>query len=461
LHNTSICDEMTRQKQAEETLAFEANHDPTTGLPNRSYFDELLASAMQDVVGTTNCVALMYVEIDNFEFLKGTFGRVVVDEMLGEIGAGLAAFRRDGETIARLDDTVFGMMMTAASFDEASVARGNELLEQFHRVSDHGKHRIPVLASIGITFSSEGAKGSSLEAETLVKLGRAAMLEVRSRGGDAIFVADPALKEKTTQQQRIEAALLTGLRDDEFRVEYQPVFEVASGKLVRFEALCRWTSAALGPIPPARFLPIAEQTGLIKAIRRRIFDDALRQAKLWRESGQKIGISVNISPMQFIRPDFIRTVSDALAAAQVPASVLELEITEGIFIRDLNVAVARIRELQRMGVSVALDDFGSGYSSLSYLQRMPIDAVKLDRTMLADLTTEASTVTMVQSVMAMASDLNLRVVAECVDSEEQLEILRLLGCDEAQGFLLGRPESAELAMKRVMEGPVRAMAAMI
>jgi len=247
------------------------------------------------------------------------------------------------------------------------------------------------------------------------------------------------------------------LREDEFRVVFQPQFEVATGRLVRFEALCRWDSAELGTIAPDRFIPIAEQTGLIMEIGRRTMYEALNQAKGWTDSGRRIGIAVNISPMQFMRPDFTQTITEILAATNFPPGLLELEITEGIFIRDLNLAVARIRELQRLGLSIALDDFGTGYSSLSYLQRMPINAVKLDRSFVSELTTDPATVSMVRSVLAMAEALHLRVITEGVETQQQLDILRALGCDEAQGYLLGRPESAELALARVLESPVQAM----
>ena len=255
------------------------------------------------------------------------------------------------------------------------------------------------------------------------------------------------------QRHQIELALLNGLREDEFRVVFQPQFQVATGQLVRFEALCRWDSKELGRIPPDRFIPIAEQTGLIMEIGRRILHEALNQAKNWTNAGRRIGVAVNISPMQFMRPDFTNLIAEVLTQTQFPPELLELEITEGIFIRDLNLAVARIRELQRLGLSIALDDFGTGYSSLSYLQKMPIDAVKLDRSFVSDLTTDPATVSMVRSVLAMAEALHLRVVTEGVETEQQLEILRALGCDEAQGYLLGRPESAEMALQRVIDSP--------
>lgn len=188
--------------------------------------------------------------------------------------------------------------------------------------------------------------------------------------------------------------------------------------------------------------------------------EALRQAKTWTDAGRRIGVAVNVSPMQFMRPDFTHIITEVLAQTQFPPALLELEITEGIFIRDLNLAVARIRELQRLGVSIALDDFGTGYSSLSYLQRMPIDAVKLDRSFVSDLTTDSSTVSMVRSVLAMASALKLRVVTEGVETAQQLEILRTLGCDEAQGYLLGRPETPELALQRVLESPLQSVGAL-
>ena len=470
-HYFSISEEITLQKEAHDRLAYLANYDPVTNLPNRRFFEEQLVTALKPAAGQSNGVALLYLEIDSFDFLKGTFGRTVADEILGELGAHLKAFQQETELIARLDDQVFGMLVCAAPYDEATLVRASELRSIFHRAGETGKHRIPISASIGIAYSGEPSGDSGKHridrpradgnietaasvADTLMKYARAAMFEARSRGGDSIFLADPALQERAAQRHRIESALLRGLRQDEFRVVFQPQFKVSTGKLVRFEALCRWNSSELGPIPPDRFIPIAEQTGLISEIGRRIMHEALRQAKTWTDSGRRIGVAVNISPMQFMRPDFTHTITEVLALTQFPPELLELEITEGIFIRDLNLAVARIRELQRLGLSIALDDFGTGYSSLSYLQRMPIDAVKLDRSFVSDLTTDTGTVSMVRSVLAMAEALNLRVVTEGVETEEQLDILRALGCEEAQGYLLGRPESSEMALRRVLDSPI-------
>ena len=456
----SMSEEITLQRQANDRLAYLANYDPVTNLPNRHFFEEHLTARLDAKVRNAGGVALLYLEIDSFDFLKGTFGRTVADEVLNEIGSGLAAFRRTGEVVGRLDDHVFGMLVTAAPYDEETMHRAGELRAFFQGASETGKHRIPLSASIGIAYSDDGVNdrtsSSESRAETLLKFARAAMLEARSRGGDSIFVADPDLQERAAERQQIELALLRGLRRDEFRVVFQPQFEVATGRLTRFEALCRWESEELGQIPPDRFIPIAEQTGLIMEIGRRILHEALRQAKNWIDSGRRIGIAVNISPMQFMRPDFTHSITEILTILNFPPRLVELEITEGIFIRDLNLAVIRIRELQRLGLSVALDDFGTGYSSLSYLQRMPIDAVKLDRSFVNDLTTDAATVSMVRSVLAMAEALCLRVITEGVETQQQLDILRALGCDEAQGYLLGRPESAEMALQRVLESPILA-----
>ncbi len=464
----SISEEITEQKEAHDRLAWLANYDPVTKLPNRRVFEEQLEEAVQAATGSPENVALLYFEIDSFDFLKGTFGRGVADEILAELGAALMAFQQETEQVGRLDDHIFGMLIRSTPDDDATLARAADLQKIFQRTSQSGKHRIPIAASIGVACTEASCPAHTIhpgthltaaasprtDAESLLKYARAAMFEARSRGGDSIFLADPALQERAAQRHLIESALVKGLRQDEFRVVFQPQFEIATGKLVRFEALCRWNSADLGPIPPDRFIPIAEQTGLITEIGRRIMHEALHQAKTWTDSGRRIGIGVNISPMQFMRPDFLHIVTEALASSQFPPALLELEITEGIFIRDLNLAVARIRELQRLGLTIALDDFGTGYSSLSYLQRMPIDAVKLDRSFVSDLTTDAGTVSMVRSVLAMAGALNLRVVTEGVETEEQLEILRTLGCDEAQGFLLGRPESAEMALRRVLNSPL-------
>jgi len=471
-HYFSITEEITLQKEAHDRLAYLANYDPVTNLPNRRFFEEQLVAALKPVPGRSKGVALLYLEIDSFDFLKGTFGRTVADEILGELGVQLKAFQQETELIGRLDDHIFGMLAGAAPYDEATLVRAGELRSIFHRAGETGKHRIPISASIGIAYSSESPANAvradsygdapfATDADTLMKYARAAMFEARSRGGDSIFLADPALQERAVQRHRIESALLRGLRQDEFRVVFQPQFQISTGKLVRFEALCRWNSSELGPIPPDRFIPIAEQTGLITEIGRRIMHEALRQAKTWTDSGRRIGVAVNISPMQFMRPDFTHAITEVLALTQFPPALLELEITEGIFIRDLNLAVARIRELQRLGLSIALDDFGTGYSSLSYLQRMPIDAVKLDRSFVSDLTTDAGTVSMVRSVLAMAEALNLRVVTEGVETEEQLDILRTLGCEEAQGYLLGRPESSEMALRRVLDSPMQTIGALV
>ena len=445
----SMSEEITQQRKANDRLAFLANFDPVSNLPNRHFFEEHLAASLRSKAGNSDGVALMYLEIDSFDFLKGTFGRNVADEVLGEIGRDLEAFRRTGEMVGRLDDHVFAVLVSAAPYDEATMARAGELRTIFHRAGETGAHRIPLSASIGIAYSDPGQ-----EAETLLKYARAAMQEARSRGGDSIFVADPSLQERAAQRHQIELALLRGLREDEFRVVFQPQFEIATGKLVRFEALCRWNSAELGTIPPDRFIPIAEQTGLIMEIGRRILHEALRQAKSWTDSGRRIGIAVNVSPMQFMRPDFTNLIAELLTQLNFPPSLLELEITEGIFIRDLNLAVVRIRELQRLGLTIALDDFGTGYSSLSYLQRMPINAVKLDRSFVSELTSDAATVSMVRSMLAMAEALGLRVITEGVETQQQLDVLRALGCDEAQGYLLGRPETAEMAQQRVLDSPL-------
>jgi PAS domain S-box-containing protein/diguanylate cyclase (GGDEF)-like protein len=460
----SLSEEFTLQRKANDRLAFLANFDPVTDLPNRRCFEGHLAAALTAQAGMASGVALLYLAIDSFDFLKGTFGRTVADEVLSEIGASLAAVRRPGEILGRLDDNVFGLLVAAAPYDEATLGRAGELQAIFHRAGETGQHRIPLSASIGIAYSEIKAgdagevesSGSDLPADSLLKFARAAMMEARARGGDSIFVADPSLQERAAERHQIELALLRGLREDEFRVVFQPQFEIATGKLVRFEALCRWNSAELGIIPPDRFIPIAEQTGLIMEIGRRIMDEALRQAKTWTDCGRRIGIAVNISPMQFMRPDFTHVLTEILTLSSFPPELLELEITEGIFIRDL--AVARIHELRKLGLTVALDDFGTGFSSLSYLQRMPINAVKLDRSFVSELTTDTATVSMVRSVLAMAEALHLRVITEGVETEEQLQILRELGCDEGQGYLLGRPESAEMALQRVMESPLAIVA---
>ena len=452
-HFFSISEEITQEKEALERLVFLASSDPVTNLPNLYSFEQELASACHPDRTHLGALTLILVQADGFDFIKQAFGRTVAEEVLTEIGTRLAHIRNPNEFIARIDSDIFACLVQSNDFKFEATVRAEELRHAFREVSEQGKHQVPLAANIGIAFSN----GTQPEPSTLLKFARAAMNEARSHGGDSIHIADPALEMRAAERHRIETALFKGLRSEELSTVFQPEFNIATGQLLRFEALSRWTSAELGLIPPESFIPIAELSGLISEIGNRVLVDSIRIAGAWVASGFQIGVSVNISPLQFMRPDFTESIRKLLSGSGFPPHLLELEITEGVFIRDLNHASSRILELQQLGVSVVLDDFGSGYSSLGYLRRMPIDAVKLDRSFLSAMhqgsVLDKASVSMLKSVLDIASALDLRVVIEGVETESQLDILRSLGCLEAQGFLLGRPESAELATQRVLRSP--------
>jgi EAL domain-containing protein (putative c-di-GMP-specific phosphodiesterase class I) len=254
------------------------------------------------------------------------------------------------------------------------------------------------------------------------------------------------MREQARDRRKIENCLRAALARNEFSVSYQPLYELGHGNLVRFEALCRWSSPELGEVSPSRFVPVAEECGLIGELGEFVLREAVRQARHWMDAGSYAGVAVNVSAIQFANPSFVETVKETLFGAGLPPERLELELTESVILRNIEQGILKIDELRELGIRVAVDDFGTGYSSLSYLQKMPVYSVKIDRSFVADIDSNERSVSMIRSVIAMAHAVGLVVVTEGVETPSQLALLRDLGCDEVQGFLLGEPVPALSAL---------------
>jgi EAL domain-containing protein (putative c-di-GMP-specific phosphodiesterase class I) len=297
-------------------------------------------------------------------------------------------------------------------------------------------HELFITASMGISiYPRDGANVSALRRNA-----DAAMYEAKQSGKDRVHFYTPALGAVFQARLELEADLRHALDRDELRVHYQPVYTIADRRLTAYEALARWPHPTLGLVPPTRFIPVAEQTGLIIRLGAWVLREACRQCRWWQDHGQpSVSVSVNVSPLQFTRPDFVDTVLGALRDSNLPGGLLELELTESTVLQDMESAGLKMARLREHGIRLSVDDFGTGYSSLGYLPRLPIDTLKIDRFFVAQIGETDTAVPLIEGMISLAHNIGKRVIVEGVETAAQLEILREIGCDEVQGFLLGRP----------------------
>jgi EAL domain-containing protein (putative c-di-GMP-specific phosphodiesterase class I) len=300
-----------------------------------------------------------------------------------------------------------------------------------------------VTASVGISVYPRDA----VDAETLQRNADNAMYRAKSRGKNCFEYFIPEMSASMAQRVEVETCLRRALDRNEFAVHYQPQFDLQNGRLVGQEALLRWTNPKLGSVAPDQFIPIAEENGLIVPIGRWVLEEACRQTSAWRDGGYPLkGVAVNVSAIQFGRADFVPTIGEVLESTGLDPRCLELELTESLVIRDVRESARKMQELRDLGVQISVDDFGKGYSSLSYLQRLPIDILKLDRSFVEEFKSSSGNTSLVQGIVSLAHGLGIRVTAEGVETEQQLELVHHTGCDKVQGFLLGRPSPPASAL---------------
>jgi predicted signal transduction protein with EAL and GGDEF domain len=351
------------------------------------------------------------------------------------------------ELLARIGGDEFTVVKPLTADSGSCEGLTRRILDAFHTPFSGAGEGIRITASIGISHFPEDGENAG----ELCQSADAAMFHAK-RGNREYHVFDISMKHAMVRKLRIQKLILAALERNEFSPCFQPLYDLESGDLVRFEALCRWNSPELGEVPPSEFIPIAEEIGLISEIGLRILREACLQARKWQVDRQHpVQIAVNVSALQFARDEFVENVAETLRTTGLPPELLELEITESVLVREPEESVRKMEVLREMGISLSIDDFGTGYSSLSYLQSMPVNAVKIDRSFTANLGRNTTADTMIKSVIAMGRTLGLRVVTEGVENAGQLDIIRQLGSHEAQGYFMGRPETAALALERVMQ----------
>jgi diguanylate cyclase (GGDEF)-like protein/PAS domain S-box-containing protein len=426
--------------RAEESIRHNALHDPLTGLPNRALFLDRLAHVLARRDAAEEGAAVMFMDIDNFKLINDSLGHDVGDRLLRAIGPRLAAALRPVDTVARFGGDEFVVLCEEVGGGRDALVVADRLQHALGKpfVLDGEEHFLT--ASIGVALATGRYEGP----DELMRDADAAMYRAKDRGRAQSELFDDAMRNRALGRLRMENALRGAIERDELRAYYQPIVSVRDGSITGLEALMRWHHPGLGPVSPIEFIPIAEDTGAIVRLGAWMLDEVCRQSVLWE---QELGvapppISVNLSPRQVAHAELVPTVADALNRNRLDASRLALEITESVLINEADSPWNTLHALRKLGVTLMLDDFGTGYSSLSYLKRFPVDVLKIDRTFVDGLGHEAEDSAIVKAVVGMARALELGVIAEGVETEGQVECLRALGCERAQGFFYGRPGEA-------------------
>lgn len=435
-------EDITEHKKAEEMLNSMAYYDSLTGLSNRILFNDRLALALAQARRTKEMLAVLYIDLDNFKTINDTLGHAVGDHMLQLVGKRLKNCMREGDTIARLggDEFVLLLPQIRSAKDATTVAK--KLLEAFNLPFDLDNRELFITTSIGISLYPYDGK----DAETMLKNADTALYRAKEHGKNNYQLYTSAMNAKAFERLALENSMRRALERTEFVVHYQPQVDLSTGQIVGMEALLRWQHPDLGLIYPSEFISLAEETGLIVSIGNFALKAACRQNKAWQDAGYPpIRMAVNLSAKQFHQHDLAEHIARVLKDTDLSPRFLELEITESVVMKNTMSIESTLYKLKNMGIKVTIDDFGTGYSSLSYLKRFPIDGLKIDRMFIRALATDPNDAAIVKAIIAMAESLNLRVVAEGVETLDQLEYLRSLKCNEIQGYLISRPVPAKEA----------------
>ncbi|MDX2221006.1 MAG: EAL domain-containing protein [Burkholderiales bacterium] len=438
---------ITERKLAEQRIAHMAQHDTLTGLPNRLLLKDRIAQAIFHAQRGKLKVAVMFIDLDRFKNINDSLGHEAGDRLLQTVAKRIRTCLREGDTVSRLggDEFVIVLPEVHGSHDVSIVAaKILETLSQPYHLQGQDLH---ASASIGVALFPEDGE----DADTLMRNADAAMYHAKDSGRANYQFFTEHMNVAAQRRLTLEAELRRALDRNELTLAYQPVYALANGRLVGAEALLRWRHPERGLVSPGDFISVAEDSGLIHLIGEDVLRAACVQARLWQDQGLAIQLSINVSVHQLRRKAFLDQLRTILAATSVDPGLLELEITESLIVEDASEALKTLKTLDELGVRLAIDDFGTGYSGLSYLKRFPIDTVKIDQSFIRDISIDADDAAIVRAIVAMAKSLKLSVVAEGVETGEQLAFLSSLGCDFAQGYLLGRPMDAEAMTAMIAE----------
>jgi len=431
--------------EAHARLHHIAIHDPLTGLPNRNLLKDRLAKSLAERNSAGRTIAVAAIDLDRFSSINHSLGHGVGDGVLIEIAHRLEAAVPAPHTLARVGGDSFGLLIDSVSARMEAHAITSAMLAALEQpFLIHGQE-IRVRLSIGVSVYPDDAR----RGDDLLAHAEAALVTCKRHGGGRVLFFDPSMSDSMQERLALENDLRRALTAGEFEIHYQPQISTRSGRILSVEALLRWRHPTKGLIAPSSFIPLAEQTGLIVPLDAWVLREACRQAGAWLANGLHFKVAVNLSAMQFRCPDILDTIVAAVHGAGLDPRVLEIELTESALMTEPEKSSAALKMLRSMGISIAIDDFGTGYSSLSYLRRLPIDKLKIDRSFIRDLPTSATDESIVRAIVSLAHSVGLQVVAEGVETVEQLESIRGLDCDQWQGYYCCVPQPASELTERL------------
>ena len=441
--------DISARRQTEAQLAYLAQFDSLTDLPNRLLFRDRLAQTIAQAQRTRHPAAVLLIDLDRFKLVNDTQGHAVGDELLKETALRLSQCVRNGDTVGRFGGDEFGVVLSGLGKPGDASRVAQKMLDALARPVVLNGHETYITASVGITLYP----GDGTEPDSLLANADVAMYRAKELGRNQCQYFTQEMNERAQQWMVMGTALRRALECEEFRLYYQPKVDLATGKVCGFEALLRWQHPGRGLVYPLEFIPLLEDTGLIVPVGEWVLQSACAQVKAWRDAGlPALPVAVNLSARQFQQKDLESSVRRILREVGVDPSLIQFELTESLLMRDPEGAARTLLSLKELGVRLSVDDFGTGYSSLAYLKRFPLNELKIDRVFVRDIATNPDDAAITLAIISLAHSLGLEVVAEGVETEAQLNLLRLHGCDEMQGFYFARPQTATDCTATLIEG---------
>jgi diguanylate cyclase (GGDEF)-like protein/PAS domain S-box-containing protein len=446
--------DVTDRKAFEQQLRHLAFHDPLSQLPNRALFLDRLEQALARARRHGRPVAVLFLDLDNFKVINDSLGHQAGDALLIETAQRLQGCLRAGDTVARLGGDEFTILLEEVADQDEAIAVAERIAEVLRAPIQVAEREVFVSASIGLALSS--ACGD--QPDTLLRNADIALYQAKADGKARWAMFDARLEAQALERLDLETALRQALERNEFRLHYQPIKALADGRIAEVEALVRWERPGEGLVPPARFIPVAEETGLIIPIGQWVLEQACQQARVWQSlspGDPPLVMSVNLSGRQFQHPGLVADIERTVQAAGLDPRTLKLEVTESVAMRDADATIEKLKALKALGIQLAIDDFGTGYSSLTYLKHFPVDTLKIDRSFVDGLGQDPQDTAIVRSVVALAKTLHLQVTGEGIETPDQAAHLRMLGCDRGQGYLFARPMPPD-AVSALLTNPTAA-----